>query len=81
MINIEVKLGNANWKRLSVSLHDQFPLKDIEARAVEHLGQYAVDNQCNPHMLSIRVVRNGEVYYIRHSDAMVNNPLADDHFV
>lgn len=81
MINIEVKKGNENWKRLSVSLHDQFPLKSIESVAIDHLGQYAVDNQYNPHMLSIRAVRNGEVYYIRHSDAMVNKPVADDHFV
>lgn len=81
MINIEVKLGNANWKRLSLSLSDKFPLESIESVAIDHLGQYAVDNQCNPHMLSIRAVRNGEVYYIRHSNAMVNNPVADDHFV
>lgn len=81
MIHIEIKKSNENWKRLSVSLHSDFPLKRIESVVIEHLGQYAIDNQCNPDMLSIRAVRDGEVYYMRHSDAIMNRPVVDDHFV
>lgn len=80
MIHIQIKhdTQHRHWKQLAVELSDRCPEGTIQQCCIEHLYQYAVDNQMNVSLLSARAVDvRGKVIYTRLSDAITNRPTKE----
>jgi hypothetical protein len=61
---------------LSVKLLDACPLEAVQKHCRDHLAQYVVDNQLNPHTVAVRAVDHlGTVIFLRESNATVNRPI------
>ena len=80
MIRIQIKhdTQHKHWRQLSVGLSDRCPEGAIPQVCIEHIHKYAVDNQMNVSLLSVRAVDvRGKVIYTRLSDAITNRPVKE----
>ena len=74
-LRIEIKhdVQDKTWIRLSVMLHHMITLPAAILAAQNHREQYAIDHQCNPHMLAVRIVdENGVELWRDNSNAFHN---------
>lgn len=69
-MHIQVKHDTLHrkWHTLSMSLHELCPLNAAIVTAHVHRTQYAIDNQMNEHMLSVRLI-NKEGAELWHEDS------------
>lgn len=76
MIEIQVKYDKADqWRKLSVGLHDLCPMVEVKNAVMNHVRQYAIDNNISHHMVAGRAIdRDNKIVYYRESNASANHP-------
>lgn len=83
-LHFEVKhdTHHRTWHRMSFTMHNDMAKAENRSKlaliAVQHMEQYAIDHQMNPHQLAVRVVDSNDItLYYRRSNAELNRPGKD----